>query len=141
MRAYSYAACGEIDSYPHHGLGEYGVNGLRGKTLRVSYRRSSGGWRGGYHNDGKGRLDPMPTDGWYGPVMDLAQQFAADTGVKLQYVGEPDPAYERCFYGDSPCTSCRLGSTRPCDATSSASATLSASAWVAACWSWAATTA
>ena len=105
MRAYSYAACGEINSYPHHGLGEYGVNGLRGKTLRVSYRRSSGGWRGGYHNDGKGRLDPMPTDGWYGPVMDLAQQFATDAGVTLQIVDEPDPAYERCFYGGSPCTS------------------------------------
>ena len=54
MRAYSYAACGEINSYPHHGLGEYGVNGLRGKTLRVSYRRSSGGWRGATTTTGRG---------------------------------------------------------------------------------------
>ena len=77
-RAYSYAACGELNKYDSYVAGKAALDALRGKALRVSYRSSTGGWRGAYHVNGKSRLTPTPSTGWFGPLAELFDQIRVE---------------------------------------------------------------
>jgi hypothetical protein len=94
-RAFSYAACGELNSYSSQAAGEAAVNALRGRVLRVGRRGSTGGWRGAYHADGKSRLSPTPETGWYGPLSDLFDDISTTYNITFQVTAEPDDAYTR----------------------------------------------
>ena len=75
-RAFSYAACGELNSYSSGAAGEAALNAMRGRVLRVGRRASTGGWRGAYHVNGKSRLSPTPETGWYGPLSELFEHIS-----------------------------------------------------------------
>lgn len=83
-RYYSYATCGEADSYT--GLSR--LEALNGKTLRVTLLRNSGGWRGAYSETGKHHDGPWSI--WSGLAVEFMIEASKQAGFKMEITEPPD---------------------------------------------------
>mmetsp|Transcript_41214 Transcript_41214/g.60295 ORF Transcript_41214/g.60295 Transcript_41214/m.60295 type:complete len:706 (-) Transcript_41214:81-2198(-) len=96
-RYYSYAACGEMDSFTQDSR----LASLVDRTFRVGFNSNSGGWTGAYAIDGK----HFGTDSkkWYGPAVDFVTE-AAKTGLfRIEFASPPDFLFEKAeeFFSSS----------------------------------------
>ena len=74
---YSYATCGELDSFTNTTR----LNALRGSTLRVGFNRNSGGWTGSYST--KNIHFEGPGSAWYGPAVEFVREAARIGGFNV----------------------------------------------------------
>ena len=81
--AWSYAACGSIDSWSS---GVTLAQSLSGQTLRVGFRTNSGGYLGSYHPVGHGIRDER----WSGPTVEFVKEVAKRGGFYVNITEPPD---------------------------------------------------
>jgi hypothetical protein len=88
---YSYAACGEIDTFTIE------AEPLRGKVLQVGLLNNSGGWHGSYNPNGHHSRDDL----WYGPTFDFVNRTAEAYGFILNFSAPPPITVEKSGSGSA----------------------------------------
>ena len=83
-RYYSYATCGDVDTF----TGKQRIASLYNRTMRVALLRNSGGWSGAYSSTGEHFKGPWSL--WKGVAVDLIQQAAIEGRFNLNLTSFPD---------------------------------------------------
>ncbi|CAB9520799.1 glutamate receptor [Seminavis robusta] len=93
--AYSYAACGFMDSYTSSDR----LRDLQNRTLRVAFNSNSGGWQGAYNEEGHFAMNAQ----WYGPLIDFVSDAAILGGFELEATVPPEwlRNSSKAFFGGS----------------------------------------
>jgi len=81
-RHYSYATCGELDSFTHTER----LRHLRDRTFQVGYGSNSGGWKGAYNPAGSFAIN----DQWTGPTVDFIRSAALEGGFYINMTQPPE---------------------------------------------------
>lgn len=69
-RFYSYATCGDADSFTKN----YRFAGLEGQVLKIGLNSNTGGWLGAYSSDGQQFKGPLSK--WSGPTLEFVKEAA-----------------------------------------------------------------
>ena len=80
---FSYAACGDPDSYTSGGL----ATALNGKLLRVQYLHNSAGWMGSFHESS---LNAARDGKYSGPYVELIREVAQNSGFEVNVTYPPE---------------------------------------------------
>ena len=94
-RYYSYATCGELDSFTYTER----LKSLKGKTFQVGYVHNTGGWKGAYNPSGSFAMNEQ----WTGPSVDFFREAALEGGFQINMTQPPDflKNHSRAFFGSS----------------------------------------
>jgi len=94
-RHYSYATCGQLDSFTHTER----LKSLKGKTFQVGYVSNTGGWKGAYNPSGSFAINEQ----WTGPSVDFFREAALEGQFQINMTQPPDFLlnHSRQFFGSS----------------------------------------
>uniref|UniRef100_A0A7S4RFW6 Ionotropic glutamate receptor C-terminal domain-containing protein n=1 Tax=Ditylum brightwellii TaxID=49249 RepID=A0A7S4RFW6_9STRA len=94
-RHFSYATCGQIDSFT---LSER-KKAIKDKTYQVALNSNSGGWRGSYNPEGSFAVNNR----WSGPIVDFLRTSALEGGFTMNITRPPEWIREdaKKFFGSS----------------------------------------
>mmetsp|Transcript_35900 Transcript_35900/g.77969 ORF Transcript_35900/g.77969 Transcript_35900/m.77969 type:complete len:738 (-) Transcript_35900:113-2326(-) len=94
-RYYSYATCGELDSFTYTER----LRSLKGRTFQVGYNSNSGGWKGAHNPSGSFAVNKQ----WTGPAVDFIHEAALEAGFTVNMTQPPEWLREKSkeFFGNS----------------------------------------
>ena len=94
-RHYSYATCGELDSFTYTER----LRSLKGQTFQVGYNSNSGGWKGAFNPAGSFAVNEQ----WTGPSVDFIHAAALEGGFTINMTQPPEWLREKSqeFFGNS----------------------------------------
>lgn len=79
---YSYATCGDMDSFTGNAL----ISSLQGKTIRAAFNSNTGGYLGAYNKEGSFALN----NEWTGAIVDFVSTAAVAGGFDIEVVAPPE---------------------------------------------------